>query len=86
MSPFPGHPAVTDHEGRTVPADGTGRDTMDSYEVTFFRTEMITFTLSADSAQDAAERYLMDGEETGSDTVRLSVDSIKRLEEPTPPA
>ncbi|MEU6290203.1 hypothetical protein [Streptomyces sp. NPDC046988] len=49
-----------------------------SYEVTVFRTEMITFTLTAVSAQDAEERYLLDGEETGSDTVKLRVDSIER--------
>ncbi|MGA4800533.1 hypothetical protein [Streptomyces lavendulocolor] len=51
-----------------------------SYEVTVFRTEMITFTLTAVSAQDAEERYLLDGEETGSDTVELRVDTIERKE------
>ncbi|GAA2720522.1 MULTISPECIES: hypothetical protein [Streptomyces] len=48
------------------------------YEVTVFRTEMITFTLTAVSAQDAEERYLLDGDETGSDTVELRVDTIER--------
>ncbi|WP_435060370.1 hypothetical protein [Streptomyces sp. bgisy060] len=59
-----------------------------SYEVTVFRTEVITFTLTAVSAQDAEERYLLDGEETGSDTVELRVDSTERkgAAEATPPA
>ncbi|MGC5264108.1 hypothetical protein ACPXCO_24120 [Streptomyces cyaneofuscatus] len=57
----------------------TDRPTPDSvYEVTVFRTEMITFTLPAASAQDAEERYLMDGEEGDSETVAMRVDSIKR--------
>lgn len=51
-----------------------------SYQVTLFRTEMITFTLTAVSAQDAEERYLLDGEEIGSDTVELRVDTIERKE------
>ncbi|MFJ4526195.1 hypothetical protein ACIP4Y_35655 [Streptomyces sp. NPDC088810] len=51
---------------------------MDVFEVTVVRTEMITFTLRAASGQDAEERYLMDGEETGSETVELRVDSTQR--------
>jgi hypothetical protein len=46
---------------------------------------MITFTLRADSAQEAEERYLVDGEEAGSETVGLRVDPIKRLVEPMRP-
>jgi hypothetical protein len=61
-------------------------DPRDVYEVTVLRSEMITFTLPAASAQDAEERYLMDGEETGSITVELRVDSTKRQDpEPLPP-
>ncbi|MFD4565054.1 hypothetical protein [Streptomyces sp. NPDC058475] len=44
------------------------------------RTEMITFRLPAASAQDAEERYLMDAEETSSETVSLRVDSTTRLD------
>ncbi|MGW6145342.1 hypothetical protein ACWFR4_46130, partial [Streptomyces sp. NPDC055140] len=55
-----------------------------SYEVTVFRTEKITFTLTAASLQDAEERYLLDGEETGSKTVELRVESVKREEEQEP--
>ncbi|MFJ9580645.1 hypothetical protein ACIRQF_30180 [Streptomyces sp. NPDC101191] len=59
----------------------------DAYEVTVFRTEMITYALTAVSAQDAEERYLLDGEETGSKTVELRVDSVTRQQrqEPTRP-
>ncbi|MGW3954617.1 hypothetical protein ACWEKM_27630 [Streptomyces sp. NPDC004752] len=88
MRPFPVQPAITHHQHHEDPAlraDDTGRDAMDSYEVTVFRTEMITFTLRADSAQDAEERYLLDGEETDSETVGLRVDSTKRQDEPTRP-
>ncbi|MEU7195593.1 hypothetical protein AB0B04_18985 [Streptomyces xinghaiensis] len=42
------------------------------------RTETITFCLLAVSAQDAEGRYLTDGEEIGSDTVELRVDSVER--------
>ncbi|MER5372560.1 hypothetical protein [Streptomyces sp. NPDC002553] len=60
---------------------------MDAYEVTVLRTEMITFTLTAVSAQDAKERYLLDGEETCSKTVELRVDCVTRQQgqEPTRP-
>lgn len=51
---------------------------MDCYEVTVSRTETITFCLLAVSAQDAEGRYLTDGEEIGSDTVELRVDSVER--------
>ncbi|MCX4826905.1 hypothetical protein OG883_45545 [Streptomyces sp. NBC_01142] len=64
--------------------DGDRPDPRDVYEVTVFRTEMITFTLSAASAQDAEERYLMDGEEIGSETVKMRVDSTNRQEDPEP--
>ncbi|MGW3928725.1 hypothetical protein ACWECC_11545 [Streptomyces microflavus] len=66
----------TDDNDRPTPGD--------VYEVTVFRTEMITFTLPAASAQDAEERYLMDGEESGSETVAMRVDSTKRQEAPEP--
>lgn len=49
----------------------------DTYEVTVFRAEVITFRLPAVSALDAEERYLRDGEETGSETVELRVDSVE---------
>ncbi|MFI5864548.1 hypothetical protein [Streptomyces sp. NPDC051546] len=86
MRAFPAQPAVTDHEDPALPTEGTGPETTGPYEVTVFRTEMITFTLRADSAQDAEERYLQDGEESASETVGLSVDSIERQKEPTRPA
>ncbi|MFE9493436.1 hypothetical protein [Streptomyces collinus] len=41
---------------------------------------MITFRLPAASAQDAEERYLMDAEETSSETVSPRVDSTARLD------
>ncbi|MEV6683384.1 hypothetical protein AB0N09_42020 [Streptomyces erythrochromogenes] len=56
------------------------------YEVTVFRTEMITFRLRAASTQDAEERYLTDGEETGSATVSLNVDSTVQLDSAPAPA
>lgn len=65
----------------TVPAVGFPPNLADTYEVTVLRTEMITFSLPAASVQDAQERYLLDGDETGSDTVGLRVDSIKRLDQ-----
>ncbi|WP_159027614.1 MULTISPECIES: hypothetical protein [unclassified Streptomyces] len=64
--------------------DGERPDPMDVYEVTVLRTEMISYTLRATSAQDAENRYLTDGEETGSKTVDLSVNAIQR-QSPTAP-
>jgi hypothetical protein len=61
--------------------NGACPDPAATYEVIVFRTEMITFSLPAASVQDAEERYLMDGDETGADTVALRVDSIKRLDQ-----
>ncbi|WP_432754011.1 hypothetical protein ACE1OA_34830 [Streptomyces sp. JL2001] len=49
-------------------------------EVTVIRTEMATFHLPATSSQDVEERYLMDGEETSSETVALHIDSTIRLD------
>ncbi|MGW3387311.1 hypothetical protein [Streptomyces cinereoruber] len=75
------------HEATADGADDD-RDGPGSYEVTVFRTEMIAFILTAVSAQDAEERYLLDGEEIGSDTVEHRVDTIERkaAAEATPPA
>lgn len=73
--------ASMDLRGRAT--DGEGRGPMAVYEVTVFRTEMITFHLPAASIQDAEERYLLDGHETASETVALCVDSIKR-QDPAP--
>lgn len=53
---------------------------MNSFEVTVIRTEMITFHLPATSPQDAEASYLMDGEETSSETVTLHIDSTTRLD------
>ncbi|MFI0813473.1 hypothetical protein [Streptomyces echinatus] len=74
------------HEA-TADGEGDDREGPGSYLVTVFRTEKITFTLTARSAHDAEERYLLDGEETGSDTVELRVDTIERkaAAEATPP-
>ncbi|MET9622293.1 hypothetical protein ABZZ37_16225 [Streptomyces sp. NPDC006464] len=41
---------------------------------------MATFHLPATSSQDVEERYLMDGEETSSETVALHIDSTTRLD------
>ncbi|MEU7195607.1 hypothetical protein AB0B04_19060 [Streptomyces xinghaiensis] len=49
----------------------------DTYEVTVLRAEVITFRLPAVPALDPEERYLMDGEETGSETVERRVDSVE---------
>lgn len=46
------------------------------YEVVIVRTEIIAFRLAATSAEDAEERYLMDGDEVGSETESIRVDSI----------
>ncbi|MCZ1012343.1 hypothetical protein [Streptomyces lydicus] len=73
--------ASMDLRGRAT--DGHGQGPMDVYEVTVFRTEMITFHLPAASTQDAEERYLLDGDETTSETVALNVDSITR-QDPAP--
>ncbi|MFE7116572.1 hypothetical protein ACFU99_14285 [Streptomyces sp. NPDC057654] len=75
-------PTGTDHEDST---DGTCRDGMGWYEVIVVRSERITFTLRADSVQDAEERYLLDGEETSSESLgQPDVESVKQLEGPPP--
>ncbi|MFD6334889.1 hypothetical protein ACFWGI_35670 [Streptomyces niveus] len=86
MRDFPAQPDVTDYEDPSRPAEGTGRNATGPYEVTVFRTEVITFTLRASSAQDAEQRYLVDGDESASETVELRVDSVERQQEPTRPA
>ena len=43
------------------------------YEVIITRTEEISFVLEAKDADDATERYLMDGDETGSVTSAMEV-------------
>ncbi|MEW2260769.1 hypothetical protein [Streptomyces sp. NPDC047869] len=69
---------------RDRPTDRDSRTPTYDYEVTVLRTEMIAFRLLAASAQDAEERYLMDGEETGSETVSQRVDSTTRLDPDAP--
>lgn len=54
------------------------------YTVTTSRTELITYEILADSPQDAEERYLTDGEETGSKTTALEVDSVEPTEQDGP--
>ena len=49
---------------------------MPRYTVEISRTETITYSVEATSAEDAEARYLMDGEETGSETASLSVESV----------
>ncbi|MGW6792399.1 hypothetical protein [Streptomyces chartreusis] len=46
------------------------------YTVTITRTEAIEFEVEAESEEDAEERYLMDGDETGSETVSTTVNSV----------
>ncbi|WP_327309700.1 hypothetical protein OG730_42430 (plasmid) [Streptomyces sp. NBC_01298] len=69
-----------DTEPTSTPVSGACAEEV--YEVTVFRTEMITFCLRAASAQDAEERYLTDGEET----VSLNVDSTVRVDPAPAPA
>ena len=59
---------------------------MAKYEVSFARTELITVEVEAVSAQDAEERYLLDGDETGSKTIGMNVESVTRMDtdEPAP--
>jgi hypothetical protein len=59
---------------------------MEMYEVVVNRPELISFQLRATSAEDAAARYLTDGEETASKTTELEIVSITRadVEEPAP--
>jgi hypothetical protein len=44
------------------------------YTVTVLRTERIAFTLDAENAQDAEDRYLMDGDEGNSETVSTEIE------------
>ena len=55
---------------------------MPRYSVTVTRTESITFELDAASPEDAEERYLMDGDEVGSSTGSLQVESVTALDHP----
>ncbi|MFB6881444.1 hypothetical protein ACFCY8_11495 [Streptomyces noursei] len=59
---------------------------MAQFEVIATRTEVIRFVILADSAEDAEERYLMDGDETDSKTAaQLRVTRVARVDagEPT---
>jgi hypothetical protein len=60
-----------------------GRDSSGTYEVTVYRAEVITYRLLAVSAQDAEERYLLDGEEESSETDELRVDATQLLRSAT---
>jgi hypothetical protein len=81
--PAPGPPHTPTMPGSTPALPPEPKDLMDSYEVTVSRTEVISFTLPATSASDAEERYLTDGEETGSKTAELRVESV-RCQDPDP--
>lgn len=52
---------------------------MGTFLVSVLRTESISFEVEAESREDAEARYLMDGEETGSKTVDLSVESVENV-------
>ncbi|MEU5200395.1 hypothetical protein AB0G86_41205 [Streptomyces scabiei] len=73
--------ASTGRHDETSDSDRQGPT--DTYEVTVIRTEVILYTLPAASARHAEERYLMEGEETGSETVELRVDSIEQVSQST---
>lgn len=47
------------------------------YEVVTYRTECIVYQVSAESAGDAEERYLMDGDEVSSKTTSETVESVQ---------
>jgi hypothetical protein len=55
---------------------------MPTYEVTVARTELIAFEVDAPDADQAEDRYLMDGEETGSKTGSTVVESVTLVGEP----
>ncbi|MFJ1874164.1 hypothetical protein [Streptomyces chartreusis] len=46
------------------------------YTVNITRMEVIEFEIDAESEEEAEERYLMDGDETGSETVSTTVNSV----------
>lgn len=46
------------------------------YVVRTYRTEAIDYELEASSPADAEERFLMDGEEVGSDTTDSGVEEV----------
>ncbi|WP_331748965.1 hypothetical protein [Streptomyces chartreusis] len=46
------------------------------YPVNITRMEVIEFEIDAESEEKAEERYLMDGDETGSETVSTTVNSV----------
>lgn len=49
---------------------------MAEYEVIVTRTELITFVVEADSAADAEDRYLGEGDEVASRTDTITIQSI----------
>ncbi|MFF3942730.1 hypothetical protein [Streptomyces phaeofaciens] len=56
---------------------------MEQSEVSVLRAETIRLALPATCAEDAQRRFLTDGDETGSRTVTLRVDSVV-CQEPAP--
>lgn len=48
------------------------------WQVTVLRTERITFELEAADKDDAERRYLMDGDETDSETTSTSIEEVTR--------
>lgn len=54
---------------------------MPRFTVHTTRIERITYEIEATDAQDAKSRYLMDGDETGSETSATTVDEIVHTEE-----
>ncbi|WP_331763486.1 hypothetical protein [Streptomyces anthocyanicus] len=57
---------------------------MPKYEVLFTRTGRISVEVDAVSAQDAEERYLSDGDKTGSKTICTEVESVTRVDTDAP--
>lgn len=54
---------------------------MEWFEVIVLRTERIAFTVRASSPEEAEDIYLTAGNESGSQTVELRVESVERQEE-----
>lgn len=54
---------------------------MELFEVIILRTERIAFRLEAESAAQAEADYLMLGDEVGSETVSLQIESTTRVSE-----
>lgn len=57
---------------------------MAAYVVEVLRTERIYFTIDAADPEDAARRYLMDGEETGSESAESEPEIVSVTQAGTP--